>query len=314
MEAVTSNIQQALANEAFTLEDLAKLHMNATPKPDLSSLKSCTLPIINIPTSLSGGEYTFGGGATDFRSHQKRSFQHPSMGASLVILDPAITVSTPERVWLSSGMRAVDHCIEGLCSIFFSGPADEETKKTVEGSLIAGLELLLPNLLLTKNNPHDHDARRSCMLGVIEAMKGLKAGVPMGASHGIGHQLGPMGVGHGETSCVLLPSALKYNALHGDEWVIKRQEKVLSVFQGEDSVIIVLQNNGIDSSIGDLGDAVAAYVSALGLPGSLVAVGVGRQRLKELAENSMTDRYIPTNPVTIHEVGQVMDILQMASE
>lgn len=29
-------------------------------------------------------------------------------------------------------------------------------------------------------------------------------GVPMGASHGIGHQPGPLGVGHGETSCILL--------------------------------------------------------------------------------------------------------------
>src|SRR5205814_8038811 len=33
-----------------------------------------------------------------------------------VMLDPAITVHTPEWLWLSTGIRAVDHCVEGICS------------------------------------------------------------------------------------------------------------------------------------------------------------------------------------------------------
>lgn len=296
----------------FTIDDLAKLHISASPKPDPAQIKGCTLPIINVPTSLSGGEYTFRGGATDFRTHHKRSFQHPSMGASLVVLDPAITVSTPARVWLSSGMRAVDHCIEGLCSVFFNGSADEEIKQTVEDSLVSGLKLLLPNLLITKQEPYDLGARRSCMLGVIEAMKGLKAGVPMGASHGIGHQLGPLGVGHGITSCVLLPSVLRYNVKHGEHWVRERQTKVLAVFQRDGHVIDALPSRITDSDTSDLGDMVTAYIAALDLPTSLTEVGVGREQLKALAENAMTDRYIPTNPVTIERVEQVEEILSIA--
>jgi alcohol dehydrogenase class IV len=234
------------------------------------------------------------------------------MGSSLVILDPAITVSTPERVWLSSGMRAVDHCIEGLCSTYFKTGAEQNAKQDVEDSLVAGLKLLLPNLLITKNTPEDLLARQNCMLGVVEAMKGIKAGVAMGASHGIGHQLGPLGVGHGETSCVLLPSVLRYNYRHGEDWIRHRQAKVLSVFTDDPKVNNVLRQGSLNPVAEDLGGAVAAYITALRLPGSLRDVGVGQEKFKDLSKNAMMDRYIPTNPVTITQQSQIEEILAMA--
>jgi hypothetical protein len=53
--------------------------------------------------------------------------------------------------------------------------------------------------------------RLSEMLGVLDAMHGLLWGVTVGASHGIGHQLGPLGVGQGEASYKMLPSVLESN-------------------------------------------------------------------------------------------------------
>ena len=100
------------------------------------------------------------------RTHRKSSFAHPSMGADLVILDPALSVSTPERIWLSSGMRAVDHCVEGLCSLSPTvGEASDHAYKE-------GLKLLVPNLLITKNDWGNLSARLNEMMGVVEAMKG----------------------------------------------------------------------------------------------------------------------------------------------
>ncbi|TVY86168.1 U3 small nucleolar RNA-associated protein, partial [Lachnellula willkommii] len=104
------------------------------------------IPVINIPTSLSGGEYSPLAGATDTRTKHKAGFYHPSMGADLIILDPALSVSTPERIWLSTGIRAVDHCVEGLCS------TDPSAGPESDKAFIAGLKLLVPNLLLTKKN------------------------------------------------------------------------------------------------------------------------------------------------------------------
>jgi len=100
------------------------------------------------------------------RDHRKSSFAHPSMGADLIILDPALSVSTPERIWLSSGMRAVDHCVEGLCSL---SPAVGEAS---DHAYKEGLKLLVPNLLITKKDWGNLDARLNEMMGVLQAMKG----------------------------------------------------------------------------------------------------------------------------------------------
>jgi len=135
---------QALANGVEVLDDLEKL--TAEPQAQTKDLKPPTIPTINIPTSLSGGEYNPLGGATDTRKDHKRAFYHPEMGADLVILDPALTVSTPERIWLSTGIRAVDHCVEGLCST--NPKVSEESDK----GFAEGLKLLVPNLLITKRD------------------------------------------------------------------------------------------------------------------------------------------------------------------
>lgn len=211
-------------------------------------------------------------------------------------------------------MRAVDHCIEGLCSVYFSesSTATPEKQAEVEAALVKGLDLLLPSLLVSKQNPENVAARRSEMLGVIEALRGLKAGVPMGASHGIGHQLGPLGVGHGETSCVMLPRVLQYNALNGGEWVIERQRRALTMFWENATVADRLTSVGLNKETSQLGEVVLAFVRQLGLPTSLMAVGIGRDKLSALAQSAMTDRYIPTNPAPITEDHQILDILEMA--
>lgn len=305
----------AAANGALTEAALDKLHAGAEPDP--ATIKPNPVPIVCIPTSLSGGEYTPFGGATDFRTHRKCSFRHPSIGPSLVILDPALCTTTPSRVWLASGMRSVDHCVEGLTSSFFSPGSDAtaEKRQEAEEALLGGLRLLLPGLLATKRDPSDREARRKSQLAVVAAMRGLLVGVPMGASHAIGHQLGPLGVGHGETSCVMLPSVLRWNLHSGrhEGWVRERQSLVLSVFWSIESVAGALRKQGLDAEMSSLGDVVEAYVKGLGLPGSLKEVGVGKEQFDKLADNSMQDAWIRTNPVPITTPEEVNVILMMAA-
>ena len=206
------------------------------------------------------------------------------MGADLIILDPALSISTPERIWLSTGIRAVDHCVEELCS------TDSKVGPESDEGFVEGLKLLVPNLLITKQQWEDEKARLNEMMGAIEAMKALGSGVPMGGSHGIGHQLGPLGVGHGETSCVMLPAILKYNYKHGDEKVRKPQQKVLDILWGEETVADALKRRGLKRETADAGDVVGAVISELGMPRTLQNVGVGREKLDALADNCLKDR------------------------
>ena len=116
--------------------------------------------------------------------------------------------STPLRVWLSTGVRAVDRCVEAICY------ANASVARTE--SAVRWLRRLVGGLLGARRAGEDRgeeqrQQRLSCQLGALEAIKAPLGGVSMGASHGIGHQLGPLGVGHGETSCVLLPAVCRFN-------------------------------------------------------------------------------------------------------
>ena len=286
-----------MANNAKTFDDLDSLHADTK---STKRIKPPTVPIISTPTSLSGGEYSHRGGGSNDHDHRKYSFAGPTKGPQLVILDPELTKTTPDRWWLSTGIRAVDHCTEAMCSL----------KSTPESNADAGkgLALLVPGLLRCKKDNDDLEARFSCMLGVIEAMKAANVHqVPMGASHGIGHQLGPLGVGHGETSCILLPAVCKYNQNVNAE----QQQKVCDILWSESEVQTVVKGAGLEekASLGDMLDAVFKF---LDMPRSLSEFGVGEEKWDALAENTMHDRWAATNPKPLTEKQQVKEILEMA--
>jgi alcohol dehydrogenase class IV len=223
--------------------------------------------------------------------------------ASLVVLDPALTVTTPEWVWLSTGVRAIDHCCECYCSPHGHPEVDAAAEKS--------LKLLLTNLPITRRNPDDLDARLNCQLAANYIMNNLLFNrIMVGASHGIGHQLGPLGVGHGHTSCVLLPAVMKYNKTVNGE----KQESLKNIIWQEPAIAQMLTEAGLKQDESDLGDALDKAFRGLGMPRSLKEVGVGRDKLDMLAENSLSDVCCVMNPISLKQREQVMEILEMCIE
>lgn len=93
-----------------------------------------------------------------------------------------------------------------MCSLQLIPDVDVAAEKS--------LRMLLRGLLRTKKNPEDLEARLQCQLAANYILVMLLYAPEIllaGGSHGIGHQLGPLGMGHGQTSCVILPTVLKYN-------------------------------------------------------------------------------------------------------
>ena len=88
-----------------------------TPERRFGPFRAPKVRMIAIPSTLSGGEYNSGTLVTDTRRKLKQIFNHPMMMPRTIILDPAITRYTPEKLWLGSGTRAMDHGIEAICSI-----------------------------------------------------------------------------------------------------------------------------------------------------------------------------------------------------
>jgi maleylacetate reductase len=160
---------------------------------DEAGLKAPAVRQISVPTTLSAGEFSGVAGVTDEARRVKELFRHPMIIPAAVILDPALTVHTPEWLFLSTGIRAVDHCVEGVCS--------KEANPYGDAQALRGLSLLSRGLARVNAEPGDLQARLDCQLGAWLSMGPLASGVPMGASHGIGYVLGAVfDIPHGQTS------------------------------------------------------------------------------------------------------------------
>ena len=186
------------------------LRTNADGTTVAPEYRAPTLPLVCCPTTLSAGEYNPLAGVSDPRKGVKQAIRSLGMAPSEVILDPALTLPTPEWLWLSTGVRAVDHCVEAVCSHLTNAYCDAQS--------LHGLTLLTRGLTATRADPLDLEARMNCQLGAWLSMSSVQANVPKGASHAIGHILGgSFGVAHGHTSCVMLPlgDALEPGSGHG---------------------------------------------------------------------------------------------------
>jgi maleylacetate reductase len=277
-----------LGNDVTTSEQLddyrARIAADGTAKRP--AVKPPTVRMIAIPTTLSAGEFSAGAGCTDTERHVKESFSHPQMIPRTVILDPAASLPTPEWLFLSTGIRAADHAVEDICSV--------NGQPISESAAYHALLLLGKGLLGVKADPGDRDARLDCQIGAWMSMVGSQTGVSKGASHGIGHVLGgTAGVPHGYTSCIMLPHVLRFN-----------------------HPVNAAKQARVSAALGEPGhpaaDVVAGLIAGLELPTRLRDVGVEPEQLDLIAENSMHDRWVHTNPRKIDGPAVIRTLLDAA--
>ncbi|RAL14146.1 iron-containing alcohol dehydrogenase [Aspergillus homomorphus CBS 101889] len=259
------------------------------------TVKAPVTKLICVPTSLSAGEWNAIASGTNAQG-KKQHFGHPEGAPSLILMDPQVARTTPSHLWLASGMRAVDHFVESLCS----AECDEEAATHIQ----KGLPLLLRGL------KEYHDGQEGgnedeLLKGIAESQRGsrdalipfLKWKIPMGASHAIGHQLGSVaGVQHGVTSCILLPPTLRYTR----DKTKAAQEIVLSIF-----------NEVLGTQEREAADAVRRFVQLLGLPSRLSEVDVTQdEQLHKIAELTLTDALAHNKALPDKE--GILQILDMA--
>ena len=181
--------------------DSVRIKFEYPDKVEIPSLATDPLPMFAVPTTLSAGEFTFFVGVTDRSRQVKDLYLDKRITAKSVFLDPALTLETPERLWLGTGMRAVDHCIEAMCS--------STHQPFTDALAYRALNMLVRYLRETKQDPADIAARGQCMVAAWMSVCGL-ASVALGLSHGIGHQLGARcNVPHGETSAVMMHNVME---------------------------------------------------------------------------------------------------------
>lgn len=229
------------------------------------------LPIVALPTTLSGSEFSHYFGVTETAGSMtfKRSYAVREAAPRVVIIDPELIRGTPRALLLSSAIKGIDHAVEGMrlvetdhphavlaasgvrrfLSVLKHWPAEVETRDALESGSITLDDLLQLQL-----------AAWQCYF--------FPASVIYGLSHRIGHILGgTFGVPHSITSCITLASVIEACApFYGDKLRVFNDE-----VSGHEAASILARN-------------IAETVTSLGLPSRLRDIGFDRTKLSDVSE------------------------------
>jgi maleylacetate reductase len=158
------------------------------------------VPLVSIPTTYSGAEWTQFYGVRDPEARVKSG----GMGARTegIVYEPELTLDLPRDQTGGTAVNALAHCAEAL---YVPGATPE-----LDRDALAGAELISRALPAVLENGHDREARRALLEGAAHAGSALRAG--MGLGHAMAQALGGRyGLAHGTMNAVCLPPALRFN-------------------------------------------------------------------------------------------------------
>jgi alcohol dehydrogenase class IV len=209
------------------------------------------LPHVAVPTTLSVAELAAGAGYTD-EAGNKAGMRDARQLPDAVIYDAALTLATPIALWLSTGIRALDHAVEGTLADGLHPFSDVMALESIRR--------LFDSLPRAKAAPGDVDVRTENQLAAWFGYT-LTASAS-GLSHTMGKQIGARhSIPHGVTSCLLLPHVMRY---------LERRMP--------ERFALIAEATGPDPA-----GQVQGLIGSLGLPQHIAAYGIGEPELRKAA-------------------------------
>jgi maleylacetate reductase len=206
-------------------------------------------------------ELAAGAGFTD-ASGTKAGMRDPRLLPDAVIYDAELTLPTPTELWLSSGIRALDHAVEG-----YLADGEHPFSDVLALEAVRRLFTWLPR---TRAAPADVAVRTECQLAAWFTFT-LPGASASGLSHVMGKQIGaPHGIPHGVTSCILMPHVMRY---------------LEPKMPGRAGLLAAATGSGQDAA----GD-VHRLIGSLGLPQHISAYGIGESELR-IAASELAGKY-----------------------
>lgn len=231
-------------------------------------------PVVAVPTTAgTGSEVGRASVITDQASHLKKIIFHPNMLPAKVILDPELTVGLPAQMTAATGMDALSHNLEALCSPFYHPMG--------EGIAVEGIRLVQEYLPRAVADGTDIEARTQMLvcssMGATAFQKGL------GGMHALAHPLGALfDAHHGTLNAILMPYILKAN-----QGKIEQRLDRLTRYMG-------LSENGFDS----FQNWVLDLREQLGIPHTLEDIGIDEALAEQVGMMAVADPSAGGNPIS----------------
>lgn len=231
-------------------------------------------PIVAVPTTAgTGSEVGRASVITDSENHIKRIIFHPKMLPTVVILDPELTCGLPPHITAATGVDALSHSLEALCSPFYHPMA--------EGIAVEGIRLVKTYLRRAVADGNDLEARTQMLVASTMGATAFQKG--LGGMHALAHPLGALyNAHHGLLNAILMPYVLKANR----DAIQEPMERLARYLD--------LPKPGFDSFL----DWVLTLREQLDIPHTLAAIDIDDNDADRVGGMAVEDPSAGGNPIT----------------
>ena len=228
------------------------------------------LPFVAIPTTAgTGSEMQCAALIADEVTHQKMACLDPKCAAGIAILDPELTVSLPPRITACTGIDAIAHAVETAVTTKRTELSQRLSREAFQLCVLA-----FPQVLAT---PNDLAARARMQLGAAYAGAAIENSM-LGAAHAAANPLtAHFGIVHGHAVGLMLPAVVRWNVQNAE---------------ARAGYELLTGPNGTSA----LPEKLQELLQLTGLPMTLVAAGVNRAALPNLAAEAARQWTASFNP------------------
>ena len=254
-------------------------------------LETQPVPIVALPTTLSGAEYTPMIAVTNEASGEREPFQNTALAPRTVLIDSQLTTATPPYLWLTTGIKNLSDAFEQY-SNGLAGPV-------MEPLVLRAFELMVSELPASLDPASP--ARLQCQIASWLTLFGtFSAQTKVGIGAAIRHQLGMQhGLGHGEATCGILARVVRHSA-PTDRRLLESLCRAADVDPPSDS----------QAARAALAERIDSLLLELELPRTLGALGLERSQLAELARRSAGDFAARSRSARIWSAEEVEGLLE----
>jgi len=234
---------------------------------------------VAIPTTYgSGSEVTSFVVITDKTRNFKAAIGSPFIMPTLALVDPELMIALPYEIAASVGLDALCHAIESYCS--------KNASPFSKMLAVKAIRLISENIMRAVGSKSDIEATFS--MAIASTIAGMAFSLSrLGIVHAMSHPLSALyDIPHGVANALLLPYVMEYNA----EGVPQKYVEI-----GEE-MGIETRNMSQGEAAGRTVERVTFLRDYFGLPSRLSSLGVRKEDIPQMAQDTMKSGNVKVNP------------------